>query len=95
VSQERMRQPSYKQPQTADHVMAGKKTQTKNNNRYDPLFNESECYIFDNYGHKTIDCRLKNYKPNSNHIAENIKVWKKNENNKCGLVFSSQIQKDS
>jgi hypothetical protein len=75
--------------------MAGKRMQTKHNNRYDPLFNEPECYIYHNYGHKAVDCCLKNYKPESKHIAENVKVWKKNEDNKCGLVLSAQKQKDS
>jgi hypothetical protein len=31
--------------------------------------------------------------PDSNHRAENVKVWKKNEDNKCGLVFSAQRKK--
>jgi hypothetical protein len=47
-----------------------------------------------NYGHKTTDFHLNNYKPYSNHIAENIKVWKKNEDNKCGLVLLDQRQKN-
>jgi hypothetical protein len=75
--------------------MVGIRVQTKNNNRYNTLFNEPECYICHIYGHKAVDCRLKNYKPESNHRAENVKVWKKNEDNKCGLVFSAQKQKDS
>ena len=70
--------------------MAGKRTQITHNNRYDPLFNEPKCYICHNYGHKDADCRLKNYKPDSNHRVENVKVWKKNEDNKCVLVLSSQ-----
>jgi hypothetical protein len=84
-----------KQPQVANRVMDGKRMWTKHNNRYDPLFNEPKCYICHNYGHKTADYRLKNYKPESNHRAKNVKVWKKNEDNKCGLVLSSQTQKDS
>jgi hypothetical protein len=88
-----MRHLSKKQPQTANHVMAGKNTQIKHNNRYDPLFIEPECYICHNYGHKAGDCRLNNYKPDSNHRVENVKVWKKNEDNKCGLVLSAQIEK--
>jgi hypothetical protein len=50
-----MRQPSNKQSQTANHVMVGKRTQVKHNNRYDPLFNEPECYTCHNYGHKAVD----------------------------------------
>jgi hypothetical protein len=89
-----MRQPSNKQPQTANHVMVGKRMPIKHNNHYDPLFNEPECYICHNYGHKVADCRLKNYKPDSNHRSKNVKVWKKNEDIKCGLVLSTQRQKD-
>ena len=73
--------------------MVGKRMQIKHNNCYDPLFNELECYIYHNYGHKDADCHLKNYKTDSNHRAENVKVWKKNEDNKCGLVFLAQKQK--
>jgi hypothetical protein len=51
-----MRQPGNKQPQTVNHVMTGKKAQIKHNNHYDPLFNEPECYICHNYGHKVADC---------------------------------------
>jgi hypothetical protein len=94
LPQQRMRQPSNKQPQTANHVMVGKKTQVKHNNRYDALFNEPECYICHNYGHKAADCHLKNYKPDLNPSSENVKVWKKKEDDKCGLVLSAQRQKN-
>jgi hypothetical protein len=40
LPQQRMRQPSNKQPQTTNHVMAGKRMQITHNNHYDPLFNE-------------------------------------------------------
>jgi hypothetical protein len=43
---------------------------------------------------KQSDYHLKNYKPDSNHRTENIKIWKKNEDNKCGLVLSAQTQKN-
>jgi hypothetical protein len=89
-----MRQPSNKQPLTANHVMDGKKTQIKHNNSYDPLFNEPKRYIFHNYGHKALDCCLKNYKPDSNHRVENVKVWKEKEGDKCGLVLLDQRQKN-
>jgi hypothetical protein len=87
-----MRQPSNKPPQTANHLMDGKRTHVKHNNRYDPLFNEPECYICHNYGHKSVDCRLRNYEPDLNSPAENVKVWKKKESDKCGLVLSAQRQ---
>jgi hypothetical protein len=87
-----MGQPCNKQTQTANHVMAGKRMQIKHNNHYDPLFNELECYICHNYGHKAADCHLKNYKPVSSHRAENVNFWKKKEDNKCGLVLAAQRQ---
>jgi hypothetical protein len=40
LPQQRMRQPSNKQSQIANHVMAGKRSQVKHNNHYDPFFNE-------------------------------------------------------
>ena len=57
--------------------MDGKMTQVKHNNRYEPLFDEPECYIYHNYGHKAIDYRLRNYEPDLNSPTENVKVWKK------------------
>jgi hypothetical protein len=38
--QQKMKQPSNKQSQTVNHVMAGKRAQVKHKNHYDPLFNE-------------------------------------------------------
>jgi hypothetical protein len=94
MTQQRMIQPHNKQPQTTNHVMAGKNTQIKHNNHYDPLFNEPKCYICDNYGHKAASCRLKNYKPYLSPSVENVMVWKKKEDDKCGLVLSAQRQKN-
>ena len=99
LPQQRSRQPRNKQPQTINHAMARKRTQVKHNNSYehnnlyDLLFIEPKCYICHNYGHKVADYRLKNYRLDSNHRAKNIKVWKKNEDNKCGLVLLSQRKK--
>ena len=70
--------------------MDGKRTHVKHNNHYDPLFDEPECYICHNYGHKSVDCRLRKYEPDLNSPAENVKVWKKKESDKCGLVLSAQ-----
>jgi hypothetical protein len=74
--------------------MVGKRTQVKHNNRYDTLFNEPECYTCHNFGHKAADCRLRNYGPDLNPSAENVKVWKMKENDKCGLVLSAQRQQN-
>jgi hypothetical protein len=90
-----MRQPSNKLPQTANHLMAGKRTWVKHNNCYDPLFDEPKCYICHKYGHKAGDCLLRNYELDLNSPAENVKVWKKKESDKCGLVLSAQIQKNT
>jgi hypothetical protein len=78
--------------------MIGRRTQVKINNSYehtncyDLLFSELECYNCHNYGHIAPDCRLRNYKANLNPAAKNFKVWKKKEDDQCGLVLSSQRQ---
>ena len=69
-----MRQPSNKQSQTVNHVMSRKRAQVKHKNHYDPLFNEPKCYTCNNFGHKAADCRLRNYEPDLNPSAENVKV---------------------
>ena len=60
------------------------------------MYNEPKCYICHNYGHKALKCHLKNYRPDSrmNYSAENVKVWKKKESNKCGLLLSAQKKMD-
>jgi hypothetical protein len=60
------------------------------NNKFDLLNNEVECYTYHNFGHKSIDCRIRNYEPDSKSLVENVKFWKKKESNKCGLVLSAQ-----
>jgi hypothetical protein len=80
--------------------MVGKRTQVKHNNSYehnnlyDLLFSEPKCYICHNYGHKAADCRLRNYKLDLIPTAENVTVWKKKVDDKCGLVLSAQRQKN-
>jgi transposase InsO family protein len=59
------------------------------NNNFDVLNNEIECYIYHKYGHKYVECRLRNYEPDLNSPAENVKVWKKKESDECGLVLST------
>jgi hypothetical protein len=54
------------------------------------LNNEVECYTYHNFGNKSIDCRLRNYEPDSKSPAENVKFWKKKESDNCGLVLSAQ-----
>jgi hypothetical protein len=80
LPQQRLRQPSNKHSQIMNHVMTGRRTQEKHNNRYehnnryDLLYSESECYICQNYGHKEANCHLKKYNPDRNLADENIKV---------------------
>jgi hypothetical protein len=97
---QRLRQPSNKQLQTINHVMTGRRTQVKHNNSYEHnncynlLFSEPECYNYHNYGHKAADCHLNNYKSDLIPTAENVKVWKKKADDKCGLVLLAQRQKN-
>ena len=59
-------------------------------NKFDLLNNEIECYIYNNYGHKSTDCRLREYELDSKSPAASVKFWKKKESDKCGLVLSAQ-----
>jgi hypothetical protein len=83
LPQQRLRQLSNKHNNSYEH-----------NNHYSLLFSEPKCYVCHNYGHKATDCRLRNYKPDLKSTAENFKVWKKKEDDKCGLVLSAQRQKN-
>jgi hypothetical protein len=93
-------QQRLRQPQTINHEMTGRRIQVRHNNkyehnnRYDPLFSEPECYNCHNYEHKAADCHLKNYNPDLNSTAKNVKVWKKKVDDKCGLVLSAQRKKN-
>jgi hypothetical protein len=103
LPQQRMMQPSNKPSQIANCQIKSRDMQLRRsrnnqqsmsrqhcNNNFDLLNNEIECYICHNYGHKSVDCRLKNYEPDLNSPAENVKFWKKKESDKCGLVLSAQ-----
>jgi hypothetical protein len=60
------------------------------------LNDEIKCYNYHNFNHKAANCHLQNYKADSRIIllARNASTWKKNDSEKCGLVLSSQKQKD-
>jgi hypothetical protein len=100
LPQQRLRHPSNKQSQTINHVMTGRRTQVKHNNNYkhkncyDLLFSEPECYNCHNYGHKSANYHLKNYKSDLIPTTENVKVWKKKVDDKCGIVLSAQGKKN-
>jgi hypothetical protein len=100
LPQQRLRQPSNKQSHIRNHLMTGRRTQVKHNNRYehknryDLLFSEPECYNYHNYGHKVADCRLRKYNSDLISTSENVKVWKKKVDDKCGLVLSAQKKKN-
>jgi hypothetical protein len=95
LPQQRLRQPqSINQKMTGRRIQVRHNNNYEHNNRYDPLFSEPECYNCHNYGHKAADCRLKNYNPDLNSTVENVKVWKKKVDDKCGLVLSAQRKKN-
>jgi hypothetical protein len=100
LPQQRLRQRRNKQSQTINHVMTGRRTRAKHNNSYkhdncyDLLFSEPGCYNCHNSGHKAADCHLRKYNPDLKPTAENVKVWKKKADDKCGLVLSAQKQKN-
>ena len=62
-------------------------THDRYNNSFDLLYNEPECYVCHNFGHKASKCHLKDYKtdPRVDYSAESDKVWKKKENKKMWL----------
>jgi hypothetical protein len=98
-----MMQPNNKPSQIANHQIKSRDMQLRRsrnnqhsmsrqhcNNHFDLLNNEIECYICHNYGHKYVDCRLKNYEQYLNFPTKNVKFWKRKESDKCGLVLSAQ-----
>ena len=58
--------------------------------------NEPECYICHNFGHKVVNCHLRYYKPEPrmSRSTKDLKVWKKKEDLKCGIVLSAQKRND-
>jgi hypothetical protein len=80
--------------------MTGRRKQVKHNNRYvhnnryDLLFSKPECYNYHNYGHKAADCHLRKYNSDLIPTIENVKVWKKKVDDKCGIVLSAQKKKN-
>ena len=73
-----------------------RRAHARNINSFELLYNMPECYICHNFGHKATKCYLKNYESDSrvDYSVKKEKVWKKKENNQCGLVLSAQRQKD-
>jgi hypothetical protein len=65
-------------------------------NHFDLSNNEIECYNCHNFSHKAMNCHLKNYKadPRIKPLARNVSTWKKKDSEKCGLLLSTQKQKD-
>jgi hypothetical protein len=63
---------------------------------FDLLKNELECNNFHNFKHKATKFHLKNYKeyPRIKPLARNANTWKKKDSEKCGLVLSTQKQKE-
>ena len=78
-----------KQKQNTNRFTIKTITHDRHINSYDLLYNEPECYVCHNFGHKASNCHIKNYKIGLrvNYLAGSAKVWKKEENNECGLVL--------
>ena len=70
-------------------------THDRYNNSFDLLYNEPECYVCHNFGHKASNFHLKDYKidPRVNYFAESAKVWKKKANNQSALVLFCSKEK--
>ena len=92
--QHRKRQSARKQEQHTTQFTTKGITHDRYNNSFDLLYNDPECYVCHNFGHKASNYHMKDYKidPRVNYSTESDKVWKKKENNKCGLVLSIQKQ---
>jgi hypothetical protein len=83
LPQQRMIQPSNKPSQIANCQIKSRDMQLRRsrnnqqsmsrqccNNNFNLLNNEIECYICHNYGHKSVDCRLRNYEPDLNSLLK-------------------------
>ena len=93
--QHRIRQSTNKKEHHTTQFTTKRITHDRHKNSFDLLYNEPECYVCHNFGHKDSNCHLKDYKtdPRLNYSAGSNKFWKKKEDNKCGLVLSIQKQK--
>ncbi len=81
----------YKQKAHVAQPTTRRRIQDRNVNPFECLYNELECYVCHNFGHKALECYLNNYKTYSRvNYSYERKMWKKKERNKCGLVLSSQ-----
>ncbi len=63
------------------HSTTERRSNDKHVNLFDLLYKEPKCYICHNFGHKALDCRLKDYKPEPriSCTVEDVKVWNKRE----------------
>jgi hypothetical protein len=110
LPQQRMRKTSNKHPQIANCQIKFRDMQLRRsrnnkqsmciqrcNNHFDLLNNEIECYNCHNFGHKFANFHMKNYRanPRIKFFARNSSTWKKKDSEKCGLVLSTQKQKES
>jgi hypothetical protein len=110
MPQQRMRHPSNKQPYIANGQIKFrdmKLRRSRNNEQsmsrqrcdthFDLLNDEFECYNYHNFSHKDAKFHMKNYKsdPRIKLLARKANTWKRKDSEKCGLVLSTQKQKDS
>jgi hypothetical protein len=82
--------------QSLQHITKHPMSRQSCTNHFDLLKNELEFYNCHNFGHKSTNCHLNNYKadPRIKPLARNVSTWKKKDSEKCGLLLSSQKQKD-
>ena len=60
--QHRTRQTMSKQEQHTTYFTTKRRTHDRHINSFDLLYDEPECYVCHNFGHKDSDCHLNNYK---------------------------------
>ena len=79
--QHRTRQSTSKQEQHTTQCTTKGITHDRYNNSFNLLYNEPECYVCHNFGHKASNCHLKDYKTDTrvNYSAESDKVWNNKE----------------
>ena len=77
--QHRTRQSVSKQEHRTNLFITKGRTHVRHINPFDLLYNEPECYVCHNFGHKASKFHLKDYKidPRMNYSTKSNNIWKK------------------